>query len=242
MFDRTHSQEGNHVVMAYPQPGPYPAYPQYPGQTGMPAKPPAPKTVQNAFYLMLAGAALAVIQTIVTLASKSQIRDSIRTHSPSYTTTQIDNMTNAAMVGAVVGGLIGIGLWTWMAFANRAGKNWARITGTVFFGIESLLVVIGLAATTASAASTANVSGISTALSVLSWLVGLATVIMLWNKQSGPYFKPQPIGPGGPGYPYPYAMPGQQPMPPTGSQPPYDMPQPPQQQPPTDPWSNPPQQ
>lgn len=230
--------------MAYPQPGPYPAYPQYPGQSGMPAKPPVPKTVQHAFHLMLAGAVLAVIQTAVTLGTKSQIRDSIRTHNSTFTTTQIDNMTNAAMVGAVIGGLIGIGLWTWMAFANRAGKNWARITGTVFFGIESLLLIIGLAASSAGVTSTAKVSGLGTAVSVLVWLVGLATVILLWNKQSGPYFKPPQFGPGV-GYPYPYGMPGQQPMapqpgaePPPGAQPPYGVPG--QQS--GDPWSNNPPQ
>lgn len=216
--------------MAYPQPGPYPAYPQYPGQSGMPAKPPVPQTVQNAFYLMLAGAALQLIGVIVGLTEVNKIKDSIRTQNLGYTETQVDNASHVIIGAIVVIGLIEIGLWIWMAFANRGGKNWARITATVFFGVSSLFFVIGLAASGASAASTAKVSGLSTALSVASWLVGLVTVILLWNKQSGPYFKPPQFG-GGVGYPYPYAAPGQQP-PPAGEQP----------QQPTDPWSNPPQQ
>jgi hypothetical protein len=38
-------------------------------------------------------------------------------------------------VGAAAS-LIGVGLWIWMAQMNKAGKNWARITSTVFFAIE----------------------------------------------------------------------------------------------------------
>lgn len=236
MFDRTHSQEGNPVVMAYPQPGPYPAYPQYPGQTGMPAKPPIPQTVQNAFYLMLAGAALQLVGMIVGFTAISKIKDAIRKQNLGYTDTQVNNAARIIIVGIVIVGLIEIGLWIWMAFANRSGKNWARITATVFFGLSCVFLIIGLAGSAASPTGTAKASAFSVVVSVLSWLVGLAAIIMLWNKQSGPYFKPPQFGVGGPGYPYPYAMPGQQPMPPAPGQP-----GPPPQQP-ADPWSNPPQQ
>ncbi len=237
MFDRTHSQEGNPVVMAYPQPGPYPAYPQYPGQTGMPAKPPTPQTVQNAFYLMLAGAALTLVGAIVGTTGTSKLRDTVRTQHPDFTTTQVDNAVHFGVAVAIVGGLIEVGLWIWMAFANRSGKNWARITSTVFFGI-SCIGVIGLLAASAGSGpfSAQKASGLGVAIGIVNWLVGLAAIILLWNKQSGPYFKPPQFGVGGPGYPYPYAMPGQQPMPPAPGQP-----GPPPQQP-TDPWSNPPQQ
>jgi hypothetical protein len=226
--------------MAYPQPGQFPAYPQYPGQPGMPAKPPVPQTVQNAFYLMLAGAALQLVSGIVGLASTSKVRDTIRNQHPEYTSTQVDNVVHAGVALGVIVLLVGIGLWLWLAFANRAGKNWARITGTVFFGIDCLFLIATLAASGSSAFSGAKASGFGIALSVLSWLVGLAIVILLWNKQSGPYFSKQPQFAAAPGYPYPYPMPGQQPPPAPGTQPsPYDAPS--QQPPPSDPWSNPPQ-
>jgi hypothetical protein len=228
--------------MAYPQPGQFPAYPQYPGQGAMPAKPPIPKTVQNAFYLMLAGAALQLVGVIVGLASTSKIRDSIRTSNPGYTSTQLDNAVHVGEVALVVGALIEIGLWIWMAFANRAGRNWARILGTVFFGLSCVGLLVTLAASNSSSLSSTRTSGLSVAIGIVAWVVGLATVVLLWNKESGAYFKPPQFG-GAPGYPYPYGMPGQQPMPPGGAGPqqtPYDVP--PQNQPPVDPWSNPPQQ
>jgi hypothetical protein len=246
--------------MAYPQPGQFPAYPQYPGQGGMLAKPPVPQTLQAAFYLMLAGAALQVVGIVVTAAELSKIRDLIRDQNLGFTDTEIRTRATAILVGVIIGGLIRIGLWIWMAFANRDGKNWARITSTVFFGIDTLSVIVALAISGVSVANTAKISGLDTGLTVLTWLVGLATVILLWNRQTSVYFEQRKFGgpggpgwPGGPGgypapypYPYPYPAPGQQP--PYGGQPPYGMPPQqqspygppaPQQQPPSDPWSNP---
>jgi hypothetical protein len=183
---------------------------------------------------MLAGAALELVSTVVSLGSTSKVRDTISSQHPEFTTTQVDNAVRVGTVFAVISVVIGIGLWIWLAFANRAGKNWARITGTVFFGIDCLALLVTLAASGSGAMSTVKSSGIAVALSVLMWLVGLIVVILLWNKQqSGPYFKQPQYGPGAAPYPYPYPMTGQQqPMPPGG-------PQQPQQQPPADPWSNP---
>jgi hypothetical protein len=227
--------------MNYPQPGQYPGYPQYPGggQMQVPAKPPIPSSVQNAFYLMIGGAALSVVSGLITIAEKNSIRSQIDSHNPSDTTTQINSLVNAAIAGAVLVIVVGTGLWLWMAFANRAGRNYARITGTVFFGISTLFTLVGLAAASGSSVSSVKASGLGTAVSVLSWLVGLATVILLWNRQSGPYFKPQDASYGyGYGYGYPqqppqYPYPQQQMQP--GQQPPYETP--PQMQPPNDPWS-----
>ena len=228
--------------MAYPPAGQYPAYPQYPGQSGMPAKPPAPRTVQNAFYLMLAGAGLTLIGAIIGLTQTSTIRDTIRTQHPDYSSTKVDSAVHAGVAFAAVFGLIEVGLWVWMAFANRSGKNWARITATVFFGI-SCLSIIGLLAASAGGSgpfSAQKASGIGVTLGVITWIVGLAAIVLLWNKQSRPYFKPPQYGaPGAAPYPYPYAMPGQQPMPSAPGQ--AGAPQQPQDQP-ADPWSNPPQQ
>ena len=45
----------------------------------------------------------------------------------------------------VVVGLIGIALWIWMAQMNKRGRNWARITSTVFFALDTLGAIGGLA-------------------------------------------------------------------------------------------------
>jgi hypothetical protein len=80
---------------------------------------------------------------------------------------------------AVILGLIGIGLWIWMASANKAGKNWARITSTVFFGLDTL----GLLASFSQAETL-----LGRLVSLVVWLIGLGVIVMLWRKESSAYF------------------------------------------------------
>jgi hypothetical protein len=72
----------------------------------------------------------------------------------------------------------------WMARANKAGKNWARITGTVFFGIDTL-DLLGLFAQRPAA--------LSVVFALVIWLIGLGTVIMLWRRESTAFFKPATV-------------------------------------------------
>ena len=80
---------------------------------------------------------------------------------------------------AIVFGLIGIGLWLWMAWANKAGKNWARITATVFFALDTLSVLAGFRQAEPA---------LSRAVSLLVWLAGLGAIVLLWQKISSAYF------------------------------------------------------
>jgi hypothetical protein len=127
-----------------------------------------------------------------------------------------------------------------MAFANRGGHNWARIVGTVFFGIATLSSIGSLAVVASGASTSMGSSGtpLGTGLSILGWLIGLVVVILLWNRQSSDYFKPPPAAYGygyqpptqAPGYGSPgYQPPGYQPPPPggppPGGQPPWGGPQ-----------------
>ena len=232
--------------MSYQPPGPYPVFPQYPGGPAMmpSARPPLPATVLRAHYCMLAGAVLTLVSVGLTLADASSIKSAFE----QSMSTSGDSTAPAALGNAVIGmvcffALIEAGLWVWMAFATKSGKHWARILSTVFFGLEAAGQLFG---TLSLAASSSTGSGGSTFSSsdtdslpgtIVGWLtfgVGLAAIILLWNKASGPYFKPQfqPAPYGYPGVPMPYpVMPGQpmQPMPP---QDPAAGPQPP-----TDPWN-----
>lgn len=226
--------------MTGPQPGPYSQYPQYPqypggGGGGMPAqqpKPPPPDPVRNAFYLMVAGAALQAIGIISALAQINTIRDIIRDRvrdQPDSSSVDVDSVVNVTIALIILVGLIGVALWLWMAFANRAGKNWARITATVFFAISTLSLFGSLASRSSDStmAVGSSTTTVGTVLNVLLWLVGLAVIILLWHRRSGPYFKP-------PAYGYEYQPPGAASgYPPTGPGPaPGQTAPPPEQQPP----------
>ena len=73
----------------------------------------------------------------------------------------------------------GVSLWIWMAYANKAGKNWARITATVFFALDTLSVL----------ASLRQAEPVLTrVVSILIWLTGLGAIILLWRRESSEFF------------------------------------------------------
>ncbi|SUA79317.1 Uncharacterised protein [Nocardia otitidiscaviarum] len=191
---------------------PYPAaYQPYPDAAVTSPGPPRP--VQNAYYLMLAGAVLTVLSTLVGFLQLPSLREEMaETTEGVFTQSELDTLVAVSFGVGVVFSLISVGLWVWMAFANRAGKNWARVTATVLFGLYTASMLFALIGIFMPEARTTVVS---TMFSVVLWCVGLAAVILLWNKQSTAYFRPAPAGyapyagsagmpyPGQPGGPYP---------------------------------------
>ena len=156
-------------------------YQPYPtgGAEPDPVRPAPPPPVVNAVWLMYAGAVISAISLIITLVTVGSLRTAIHNADPSLTATKLHSAEVAAVVVAIVFGLIGIGLWLWMAWANKAGKNWARITATVFFGLDTLSVLAGLRQAEPV---------VSRAFSLLVWLAGLGAVVLLWQKVSSAYF------------------------------------------------------
>ena len=227
--------------MSYQPPGPYPAYPQYPGGAAMPTtRPPLPSTVLRAHYCILAGAVLTLVNAGVTIAESGRIKQQMQNslaNSGASGSGFADTAGSAVIVVACFFAAVEIGLWIWMAYATKAGKNWARILSTVFFGLEAAGLLFGGAAYFAKSSSEGTGSAVTTTTPVglivafLTFGVGLAAIILLWNKASGPYFKPMAYYPappyGYPGAPMPYTYPV---MPQDGA---------PQQV--ADPWAPPPQ-
>ena len=202
-----HDKEGT-FHMSYQPPGPYPVFPQQP-QYGMPMgaapKPPIPATVQRAFVLMLVGAGLALVNIVTSFILQHQVNEKIEQAISSGQQT-VNN--SATIAGGSLGTIIGVGLWIWMAFANRAGHNWARVTGTVFFGVSCLGLLIDIVVFSVIGQWLGGIVAVVIVEALLSWLVGLATVVLLWRGKSSAYFQPRPqyfagypAYPGYPGYP-----------------------------------------
>jgi hypothetical protein len=163
----------------------YENYPSTGAGGQVPETPPRaapPTSVQTAVRLMYAGAAISAISFIIGLVTISSVRHTLEKQYPSYSPSKINSLVNAEIVIVIVAGIIGVGLWLWMAWANKRGKNWARITGTVFFGLYTLDLIF-VAARAAS--------GISTVFAIVTWLVGLGATIMLWRRDSTTFFRAQ---------------------------------------------------
>ena len=161
------------------------SYQPYPtsGQTPEPQqRPPAPNSVQTAVKLMYAGAALSLIELIVSLATIASLKSAILKKYPNYSSTQVHSAEIAIVAGVVIEAVIAIGLWLWMARASAAGRNYARITGTVLFAVYTLFLLLDLRRPSV---------GIGLIFAVLVWLAGLGAVVMLWRKDSSEYFTPR---------------------------------------------------
>lgn len=154
---------------------PYPAAdtPQQP----QPSEP--PQSVRNAIKLMYCGMALEVVALIVAIVSAGSLKSGILTKHPHYTTTQLHAAEAARTVPVVIGAVIAIALWFWMARANGRGLPWARTVSAVFFGLSTLALLFSIVTIHATA---------SLIVGVIIWLVGLAAIVLLYNKQSGPFY------------------------------------------------------
>jgi hypothetical protein len=143
---------------------------------------PQPSSVRTAVYLMYAGAGISALGLIATLALNGRIKSAIETAlrkaktTPKLTTAQIHSAANEFLILAVVLALIGIGLWLWMAWANGRGKGWARIVSSVFFGLDTISLVLSGDRT----ATTLIFAG-------LGWLAGLGAIVFLWRRDTTQY-------------------------------------------------------
>ena len=167
---------------------PYPSSGQPPG----PLRPPAPAPVLTAVKLMYAGAAVGAVELVIVLAMViGDVKGAVRGRFLGHSLTA-PQMKPLIITVVMVGGLVVIALWLWMARASGQGPNWARILSTVLFGLATLQLRGDLQQPVSHAGFGVTVLyyGV-TALSVAGWLVGAAAVWLLWRRASGAFFKPQ---------------------------------------------------
>jgi hypothetical protein len=160
------------------------------GQSGAPVPLPIPQSVARAVQVMYVGALASLVGIVVELLARHSLRSYIADHATRngkrLTATQVTDTYHAELVAVVVVGLIGICLWIWMAQMNRRGRSWARITSTVFFALDSIGVIGGLAGGTLSGGTANRFYGL------VVWIIGVAAIILLWQRSSSEYFKGAP--------------------------------------------------
>lgn len=155
-----------------------------------------PKPLDLAVKLMYAGAALSLVSLLLSFVQTDAIRDQTREQleqqGEQVTEELLDNAVTFGIVFGVLIGLLGAGLWVLMAVMNGKGKKWARVVATVLGALGILLNGLGL---TGIGAGTAT--ALSLVLSVVTILLAVAILVLLWNKENGPYYEAM-SGPPGP--------------------------------------------
>jgi hypothetical protein len=247
-------------VTQYPQsgiPGPGPAYGQYPASGyGQPPAPPSgrPRPLVIAVWLMYVAAVIEIVYAVAEgqwLASyMSSLFAALEAADTSGSGTQLpaSEIKNVILGIAIVVGVIAALIWLWLAWKNRAGRNWARIVATVLFALSCLglpeLLTGGRLSTVPSTLPAADGTAIGVppldipawliAAGVINWLLGLAIIILLWQPAANRYYEAvslsrrRPVnapyaapGYGAPGFAPPgYAPPGSPHWQPHGQAPP----------------------
>lgn len=102
--------------------------------------------------------------------------------------TQYEAAKSGAQIGGYFGGIFGLvvgtGLWIWMAFANNAGKKWARVLSTVFAAFS----IIGGLYTVISGLLTQTIFVSGLVLGILTSLVSVVALVFIWLKPSTEYY------------------------------------------------------
>jgi hypothetical protein len=166
-------------------------YQPYPGSAEMSTsqRPPAPPAVRRAVVLMYAGAAVSLIRVVADVATRGELRAFVASRSQNsavhLTASKISAAADVELVIAVAVGIISIGLWIFIARASRGGSTGARVTGTVLFGLDTLALLAG--------PMDVGIAGGQPALARVGtgavWLLGLAVVVLLWQRRSSAFFR-----------------------------------------------------
>jgi hypothetical protein len=219
-------------VTQYPQsgiPDPGPAYGQYPAfGYGQPPAPPSerPQPLVIAVWLMYVAAVLEIVYVVAEgqwLGSyMSSLFNAIDATDTSGSGTQVpaSAIKDVFLVISIVGGIIAVLIWLWLAWKNRTGRNWARVVSTVLFALSCLglpgLLTGGLSTmpSTLTNADGATVAVPPLAIpawliagGVVQWLLGLAIIILLWQRAASRYYEAVSLSRRRPAY-NPYAAPG----------------------------------
>ena len=183
----------------YPQPQGYGGPPGSPapprgyqaggGQAGYPAPYPVsqaplallPDSLRTAVTFMYAGAAYTLVYAVgVVIVAASIIK---KNPTLAVTAGSRHGTTLGGVVAlTVVLSLIEIALWLGIARACRRGQSWARVTGTVLFGLHTL----GFLGVLANAHPGI---GLTKVLTTVSWLIACGAVVFLWKRPSSAIFR-----------------------------------------------------
>ncbi|WP_410672292.1 hypothetical protein [Amycolatopsis sp. cmx-4-68] len=124
-----------------------------------------PSTIIAAFFGFLASTVSAIAGGLVILSSRADIEAALRKSDPQVAQDQLDRLTLLAQAIPVAIALVVAIVYLWLSFRLKAGRNWARVTLTVF----TLLQAGSLLATEPSWAGYVS-CGVAVVATVLSYL------------------------------------------------------------------------
>jgi hypothetical protein len=156
-------------------------YTPYPGSAELPVveRPPLPASMLTAVRAMYAGAAASLIGILVDALTVGATKNAIARHSRHLTASQLNSTEHVLVAAFIAGGVIGAGVWMFIAQSCKGGKPWARIVAAVLFAIGTLDCAVGVSAPVATAVKV---------YAAITWLIALTATVCLWRRPSSAWF------------------------------------------------------
>jgi hypothetical protein len=143
-----------------------------------PTVPHSARTVRAAVKLIYL-AALAELAAVITIvATSTAVLNYVHRTTPSAAHMAALSLTRDEIVGPIA-----IVLMLWLAWAVGRRHDWARVVFIIFWGITTLSIIAALSEGAAVAAPADFATG------VLVWLLQLSAVLLIFARQSAPYYR-----------------------------------------------------
>ncbi|WP_171166771.1 hypothetical protein [Streptomyces sp. I05A-00742] len=142
---------------------------------------PVPASVRKAINAMYAGAVLTLIAAafpVIDQATSDSLADRLRSAYP-HDPSRLDAAESGILTYLFTLAVAGLVLWTWLAWAGRRGKRWARAASTAVFVLATFLSVYNF---TQPHPTPMTVAGL------LPCAAGLVAVALLWKGDSAGHF------------------------------------------------------
>jgi hypothetical protein len=149
------------------------------------ARRPAP-TVVWALRLMVLAAALELVALATVVGTQASLRSVIVGRFPHFTAAQWQAEVHAHILPVEIGAPIAAVVWLGLAWANGRGHGWARGLVAGLFGLNSLSLLAAFGQHAATYAPADLIAGCAL------WLVGLLTVLLIFNPRSDRHYHQRP--------------------------------------------------
>jgi hypothetical protein len=146
------------------------------------AQRPAP-TVIWALRLMVLTAGLELVALATVAGTQASLRSVIVGHFPHFTAAQWQAEVHAHILPVEVGAPIAAVVWLGLAWANGRGYGWARSLSVGLFGLTSVSLLGAFAQHAATYAPADLIVGCTL------WLVGLLTLLLIFNPRSERHYR-----------------------------------------------------
>ena len=139
-----------------------------------------PREVRDAVRLMCAGAVLTLASVVIVLVTLGGVRsaaayDITARQWPFVMLTQVGFWLVSAPAGA--------GLWLWLAWANGRGYHWARPAFVAFFGVLTVVPLLGLGG------DALLYTWPDVIAAAVLWLAGLMAALLIFSETASPYYQ-----------------------------------------------------